>query len=136
MSDFELNGIKRLLAQHGEPGSLLTDISERLLGEVERLREMESASSKVVEIKQFGRYQARIKFRSGNGYEVKPECKPFNGERVIVDAQWIIETGDTVYPGGEWAMRVYRPVGYPMAFIASGDLEDIVEFNPAYTVPD
>lgn len=75
-------------------------------------------------------YQATVRLRRGEGWEVKPEAEGVDGETFIFRAGWLIEDG--MYEG-EWAM-LFEKGGPPETFfwVASGDL-DVISEDPATT---
>jgi len=66
-------------------------------------------------------FRARVRIR--RALPVKPEAEVLDGTEVEVSAGWPIEDDETrggLY-AGEWAMIL--PLGAPVGWIASGDLE-------------
>lgn len=55
-------------------------------------------------IKHLTTYEATVRLRRGEDWEVKPEAEALDGKRVRVYAGWIIEPEDSSLYVGEWAM--------------------------------
>lgn len=70
-------------------------------------------------IHKYKSYTATVKIRKD--WPIKPEAAHLEGQRVSVEAGWIMDEDDP-YPG-EWAMLL--GAGYPIPWIASGDLQNI-----------
>jgi hypothetical protein len=66
-------------------------------------------------------YEATVRLRRGKGWHVKPEVEHLDGKRALFTAAW--DCDDDGYPG-EMAMTC--PADWPIPWIASGDLCDIV----------
>lgn len=73
-------------------------------------------------------YAATIRLRRDLGRAVRPDCEAMDGLRVTVQAGWRMDEDDK-YPG-EWAMLFPSTQrGFPVHWIASGDLTDIEELS-------
>jgi len=73
----------------------------------------------------------RVKLRSGPGFEVKPEAKPLDGLTLQFEFGWVIDDGDSRYPGESAWLLTYNVIDIHKlppcvpAWLASGDLEPI-----------
>lgn len=78
----------------------------------------------MTEIAQFAKYEATVRTRCDPRFgQVRPEVRALEGERMVFQACWLIEPAEREAYAGEWAMA--PPEGVRVAWLASGDLEDI-----------
>ena len=71
------------------------------------------------------RYKARIKYRRGDGWDLKPIVEEHDGKIINTLALWEIEPDDSSIYVGEIAMQVPDEIGRKtmILWMASGDLE-------------
>lgn len=80
-------------------------------------------------IKPYAQYRATIKIRRGEGWDVKPEAEEVDGMTLTFRSGYPLEGEDhsDLYTG-EWAMIPNMKLReFPVSWIASGDLSDIME---------
>lgn len=77
----------------------------------------------------YKKYTGTLSFRREGMSEVRPECEPWDGLNVLLEAVWQIDEEDRKDYAGEFAFLVLHPTGWPAGWVASGDIKDIQPFE-------
>lgn len=83
-----------------------------------------------MQIEQYKKYLVRVNIRPEyKGRAIKPNLESLQGQEIEVQTMWL-QDGDDPYPG-EYALKVpiYIMDKYEMSWIASGDVEVLIEIK-------